>query len=246
MIFDSDKVQTGTILGACMTEFQIDDKRTQFKHLQTVNDELKAENDTLTSHITNLREECEQYQAKANSLQSMTTHLQSNNDHLQSMINKSKNCELQSAQINELKTKHCKAIARKDESEKKLTTMTNEYDRLKQECVQLKSDKVHLASENDRFRSNNTDLQSKNDYLQSKNLKLKNKMDLQRAQIKELTMKYQKAITLQDDFEKKATTMINPGSFKQESDQLKQKHKEQHPLIIERREEKVQDSSALN
>eukprot|EP01083_Nonionella_stella_P139656 426423_1 len=247
---------TGKIVPLWDDKFKIlgpDDKRTQLKHLQASNSELKSQNETLTSKnkqlisdIDDWRVEIETSKVKANSLQTFierlksdNDRLKSNNDRLQSDVNKSKkDMEHQSTQINELKTKYSKS---------KLTTITNENDDLKQKCSQLKSentrlksDKVRLESEKSRFQSDNADLQSDNDQLQSKKRELKNKFDRQSAQIQELTMKNQKVIALKDKFEKQASDL------KQKSNQLEQQNKEQRELINELRDRLSEDSIALD
>eukprot|EP01083_Nonionella_stella_P141800 437576_1 len=178
--------------------------------------------------------------------------LQSNNDQLQSKLTKSKkDLESQSAQINELTMEYQKAIALKDEFEKKITTITNDRDRLKQECDQLKPDNARLKSEN-------ADLQA----MLSKS---KKDMDLKTMQMNELKTQCLQAMEGKDEAEKKIATITDHNNhLKQQCDRLKSKntdlqseirelenvhryHKEQRELICKLRTPQLSEySSALD
>eukprot|EP01083_Nonionella_stella_P222487 793876_1 len=124
------------------------DSTTQLKELQKTNDQLKSQNSTLTttnnrltSDIKRLKStnsqsswDIKQLNKQIETFKATVASLQSDNDHLVSRIRKSKkDIVSQSEEINDLKMECHKAITRKDDFEKKFTTINNVYDRLKQE-----------------------------------------------------------------------------------------------------------------
>eukprot|EP01083_Nonionella_stella_P222486 793871_1 len=129
------------------------DSTTQLKELQKTNDQLKSQNSTLTttnnrltSDIKRLKStnsqsswDIKQLNKQIETFKATVASLQSDNDHLRSRIRKSKkDIASKSEEISDLKMECHKAITRKDDFEKKFTTIHNVYDRLKEESDQLK------------------------------------------------------------------------------------------------------------
>eukprot|EP01083_Nonionella_stella_P222488 793880_1 len=129
------------------------DNTPQLKELQKKNDQLVSEIDTLASAKSRLTSDIKRLQStnstsswnikqlnkQIETFKATVASLQSDNDHLRSRIRKSKkDIASKSEEISDLKMECHKAITRKDDFEKKFTTIHNVYDRLKEESDQLK------------------------------------------------------------------------------------------------------------
>eukprot|EP01083_Nonionella_stella_P222485 793865_1 len=120
-------------------------------------------------------------------------------------------------------------------------------DELKAQNKQLTSNVIQFQEELDTRKATVDSLQSNNDHLQSRIRKSTKDIASQNEEIGELTTECHKAIRHKDEFEEKYNSFTHQfDRLKQESDQLKRQYKEQRKLVAQLRDEKIEDSSALD
>eukprot|EP01083_Nonionella_stella_P267779 904797_1 len=112
---------------------------------------------------------------------------------------------------------------------------------------QLTWDMKQLREETNTFKAKANSLQMDKDHLQSRVTKSKENMDLQSQTMNGLTMECRKASARSEEFENKFNAIFNRfNHLKQESDRLKKENEEQYQLVVALREEKIEDSAALD
>eukprot|EP01083_Nonionella_stella_P181749 652062_1 len=122
----------------------------------------------------------------------------------------------------------------------KTTELQKKNDQLRSQNKQLTSDMNRLREEIDTYKATVNSLRSNNSELQSRIRRSNNDND-------ELKMECHNAITRKDEFQKKYTSFTHQfDRLQQESDQLKRQYTEQRQLVAQLREDKIDDSYALD